>query len=187
LIEMLSLAGGLTPDAGYTVKITRRRESGPIHLPGAAEDSSGQFVTAQVQLKSIMEANNPEENILIQPFDVISVPRAEMIYVMGEVNKPGGFVLQERESLSVLQALSLAQGLTRAATKTGKILRPIPGSSEKTEIRADVKAILAGKNPDLPLLPNDILFIPNSVPKSAALRGMEMAIQVGTGVLIWRR
>ena len=187
LIEMLSLAGGLTPDAGYTVKITRRRESGPIHLTGATEDSSGQFVTAQVQLKSIMEANNPEENILIQPFDVISVPRAEMVYVMGEVNKPGGFVLQERESLSVLQALALAQGLTKAATKTGKILRPISGSSEKTEIRADVKAILAGKNPDLPLLPNDILFIPNSVPKSAALRGMEMAIQVGTGVLIWRR
>ena len=187
LIEMLSLAGGLTPDAGYTVKITRRRESGSINLPGAAVDPSGQFTTAQVQLKSIMEANNPDENIFIQPFDVISVPRAEMIYVIGEVRKPGGFVLQERESLSVLQALSLAQGLTPAATKSARILRPIPGSTEKKEIQANVKAILAGKSPDLALLPNDILFVPNSVSKSATLRGVEVAIQLATGVLIWRR
>jgi polysaccharide export outer membrane protein len=187
LIEMLSLAGGPTNDAGYTVKITRRRESGALDLPGTIIDSSGQFATAQVQLKSIMEANNPDENILIKPFDVISVPRAEMVYVLGEVNKPGGFVLQERESLSVLQAVSLAQGLTPAANKTAKILRQVPGSPEKKEIPTNMKSILAGKSPDVPLQPNDILFVPNNAPRNAALRGLETAIQLGTGILIWRR
>ena len=83
LIEILSLAGGPRQDAGHTVKITRRREWGPIPLESAADDPSGRFQVAEVSLEAVMEARNPEENVLIMPHDVISVPRAEMIYVIG--------------------------------------------------------------------------------------------------------
>lgn len=188
LVEMLSLAGGLSGEAGHNVKITRRRDWGPIPLRGAAADASGQFSVAEVSLKSIMEARNPEENILIRPHDVISVPRAEMVYVIGQVQRAGGFVLNERETISVLQALSLAGGLDRAASpQKSRILRHSAGGSGRLEIAVDLKKILAGKGSDIPLAPEDILFIPASAPKKAAIRAAEAAVQVGTGLAIWRR
>lgn len=188
LVEILSLAEGLRPDAGHSVKITRRLEWGRIPLPTAADDPTGQFSVATVNLKAVMEAKNPEENILIRPNDVISVPRAEMVYVIGEVRRSGGFILQERETMSVLQALSLAEGLGRtAAPQSAKILRPASGASRRTEIPVDLKKIFAGKSADVPLRPDDILFVPNNAAKSAVLRSVEAAIQVGTGVAIYRR
>ena len=188
LVEILSLAGGLADDAGHTLKITRRLEHGPIPLPSAAPDSSSQFSVASVSLKSIMEARNPEENIVIRPFDVVSVPRAEMVYVTGQVLRSGGFVLHERETLSVLQALSLAGGLDKsAAPNNARILRASSDPGGRTEIPVDLKRILAGQSVDVSLKSEDILFIPGSAPKKAALRALEAAIQIGTGVVIWRR
>src|SRR5436190_10549381 len=100
LVEILAKAGGLRPEAGNTIKITRKAEWGPIPLPSAVPDPTGQFSVAQVSLRSIMQATSPEENILIRPYDVISVPRADLIYVIGEVKKPGGFLLMERSTIS---------------------------------------------------------------------------------------
>lgn len=185
LIEMLSMAGGLRSDAGHSVKITRRPEWGPIPLPSAAEDSTGNFCIAQVNLKSIMEAKNPEENILIQPNDVISVPRAEVVYVLGEVRKAGGFVLQERETLSVLEALALAEGLGQmAAPEKARILRTVKGA-KPVEFNVDIKGILAGKVTDIALQPQDILFIPTNKTKKALNRTLDTAIGIGTGLIIY--
>jgi len=187
LVEILSLAGGLNTDAGHSVKITRRQEWGKIPLRNAASDPSGQFSVAEVGLKSIMEATNPEENIVIRPHDVITVPRAEMVYVIGQVQRSGGFVLNERENISALKALSLAGGLDRAASpQHSRILRSA-GGSNRLEITLDLKKILAGKAPDVPLQPEDILFVPASTPKKAAIRAAEAAVQIGTGIIIWRR
>lgn len=188
LIEILSLAGGLNTDAGHTIKITRRLEWGRIPLRSGADDPTGQFSVAQVSVKAIMEAKNPEENIIVRPYDVISVPRAEMVYVTGQVVRSGGFVLNERETLSVLQALSLAGGLgSTASPQNSRILRPALGAAGRAEIAVDLKKILAGKAQDLPLQAEDILFVPGSAPKKAAIRAIEAAIQIGTGVVIWRR
>ena len=188
LVEILSLVEGLKPDAGHSVKITRRLEWGRIPLPTAADDPTAQFSVATVNLRAVMEAKNPQENILIRPYDVISVPRADMVYVIGEVKKAGGFVMHEQETMSALQALSLAEGMTRtAAPKSAKILRPAPGSSQRAEIPLDLNKILAGKGADVPLRPEDILFVPNNAAKSAGMRAAEAAIQIGTGVIIWRR
>lgn len=188
LVEMLSLAEGLRPDAGHSVKITRGIEWGAIPLPGVALDPSGRFSVATVKLKGVLEARNPEENIPILPHDVISAPRAEMVYVIGEVRKSGGFVLQDNETMSVLQALSLAEGLLRTAAPSGaRVLRPEPGGGQRSEIPVNVKRILAGQEADAPLRPNDILFIPNSTARNVALRGIETAVQVGSGIAIFRR
>ena len=89
LFEVLSLAGGLRPDAGNTVKITRHLKWGRIPLPTAADDATGQFSVASVSVKSIMSATNPEENITIKPNDVISVPKGDIVYAIGAVRNPG--------------------------------------------------------------------------------------------------
>jgi polysaccharide export outer membrane protein len=188
LVEMLSLAGGVRQDAGHAIMITRRVQWGPIPVPGAALDATGRFSTAEVNLKEILEARNPAGNIQIMPDDVISVPRAEMVYVIGEVKKSGGFTIGERESLSVLQALSLAEGLNMtAAPQNARILRVDAGAPKRTEISVDLRRILAGKENDVRLEPDDILFIPGSKSKNVAIRSLEAAVQIGTGIAIYRR
>jgi polysaccharide biosynthesis/export protein len=186
LLEVLSAAGGVDQEAGDSIRITRNRSVGPIPLPSARE--SAEFSVAEINLAELLEAKRPESNIIIFPQDVISVPRAKLVYVIGEVRKSGGFVLRERESISVLQALSMAEGLTvTAGSKNAKILRPVENAANKQEIAVNVKDILGGKAPDLELRPNDVLFIPNSASKNATLRAIESAIQMGTGMVIWRR
>jgi len=188
LFEVLSLAGGLRQDAGNSIKITRRKEWGPIPLPTAQPDSTGEFWVAEVNVKSVLEAKNPQENIIVQPHDVISVPRGQLIYVIGAVRKAGGFVMGERETISVLQALSMAEGLDRVSSaKNAKVLRPQPGGAARTEIPVDLTKILTGKAQDVHLQADDILFVPTSATKGAAMRGVEAAIQITTGLVIWRR
>lgn len=181
LFEVLSLAGGLRQEAGNVINITRRLEWGPIPLPGAANDSTGQFSVASVEVKSVMNASNPAENILIKPNDVISVPKASTIYVIGAVKKPGAYVLGEYRSLSALQILALAEGTDKTAdTKDARIMRVIPGSNDRADIPVDLKAILSLKMPDVPLTADDILFVPVSKAKAAGYRTLDALIQVGT-------
>jgi len=188
LVEMLSLAGGLDPNAGPNVRITRRLENGRIPLRNAADDPTGQFNVAEVSLKSVLEAKRPEENIEIKPYDVVSVPRAETVYVMGNVQKAGGFVLTDSESVSVLQAVSMAGGLDKTAkAQNSMILRRTSEGLSRAEIPVDLTKILDGKKPDVRLQAEDILYVPDNVPKKAILRGLEAAIQTGTGIAIFRR
>ena len=188
LIEVLALAGGLREDAGHVVKITRRREQGPIPLATARDDSTGRFNVASANIEDVLKANNPADNVIIEPNDVISVPRAEMVYVIGAVNRSGGFVLRERESISVLQALSLAGGVHgTAAVKRARILRPAHGGGERAELPINLKRIMASSAEDVALQPEDILFVPNSSGKTAAGRAADAAIRVATGVAIFRR
>ena len=186
LVEILSLAGGLRADAGHAIKITRRLDQQRVPLATAADDSTGQFSVAEVDLKKIMEAENPAENIPIKPYDIITVPRAEMIYVVGEVVRSGGFVLSERKSMSVLQALALAGGLgANPKPNQARILRPVAGREERTEVAIQLKYIIEGKSPDISLHRDDILFVPKSGGKIAAKAAARAAIQIGSGIAIF--
>jgi polysaccharide export outer membrane protein len=143
-------------------------------------------MTAEVSINSILNALRPAENIPVMPNDIITVPAADLVYVLGEVRKPGAFPIRKEEQVSALQALSLAEGALRTAS-TGHvvILRRQENSSTRTHIPVNLKRIMQGKVPDVPLRAEDILFVPNSIPKSATLRGVETAVQVGTGLVIW--
>jgi polysaccharide biosynthesis/export protein len=188
LFEILSMAGGLRTDAGNQVRITRNLEWGEIPLPNAKDDPTHQFSVASVSSKSVIDATDPTENIVIKPHDVISVSKADLVYCVGSVNKPGGFILGENESISTLQVLSLAEGLNKtAAPGKAKIMRAVAGSPNRTEIAIDLKQLMAGKAADLPLKSNDILFIPNSAAKSIGARTAEAALQVATGIAIYSR
>lgn len=186
LFEMISLAGGLRQDAGNTVTITRNLKWGAIPLASAKNDPSGQYSVATVPVKIIMTGENPAENIVIQPDDVISVTKADIIYVVGSVKKPGGFELGQNETLSTMQVLSLAAGLDRdAAPRLARIMRTVPGSTNRAEIPVDLKKLMQGKEPDLPLQANDILFVPNSSAKGVTSRTLEAAVQIATGLAIY--
>lgn len=182
LVEALSLAGGLTDKAGPTVKITRRHEWGPLPLPGAVPDTTGGFSVAELYLSEIIEAKNPERNILVQPHDVITVPAADTVYIIGAVNKPGAFLLASRDNVSVLTALSMAGGLDNriAAAKDVRVLRLVPDQPERIEIAVNVKDILAGKTADQTLVADDILFVPDSRSKKITSRIIDTAIRMGT-------
>lgn len=185
LAQVLSKAGGLRNDAGNTVNITRSKAWGPIPLPTAKSDPSGEFSTADINVKTLMDAKDPRANIVVKPTDVVSVPRADLVYIVGAVNKPGGFVLNERDNMSVLQAVSMSEGLTKtSAPKSAKIIRGGMTASRE-EIPVNLSKILSGKASDVPLLANDILFVPNSGAKSATYRVLEAAIQTGTGIAIF--
>jgi polysaccharide export outer membrane protein len=188
LVEVLSLAGGLRQEAGYSVKITRQiEEAGRIPLPTAHDDPTGRFSIAEVDLPSVMEARNPEENILIRPNDVVSIPVAEMVYVIGGVKRAGAFTLGDRENISVLQAVSMANGLAEdAGTQNAKILRTSADSTVRQELPVNLKSILEGKQPDFFMQSDDILFVPTSRMKSAGKYALETALRTLTSVVIWR-
>jgi polysaccharide export outer membrane protein len=175
LFEVLSLAGGLRSDAGSSIKITRNIDHGPIPLPDAKTDPTGQFSVASVDVKAILNATDPAQNIVIIPGDIISVSKGDVIYAVGSVTRPGGFPLNQDVSLSALQVLSLAGGLTQtAALEKAQILRSMPGTSEHTGIAVNLKRIMAGKSPDIPLQPNDVLFVPNSAARTFTYKAIDI-------------
>jgi polysaccharide export outer membrane protein len=163
LVEMLVSIGGLQPNASRHIKVTRRAEYGVIPLPGAIEDPAKKISTVEISMGSLRENVNPAEDIILFPFDVISVERAEKIYLNGEIARTGSIELGERDSISLLQALTEAGGLTRDAKRAQvRVLRPIANTTRRAEIDIDVNDIYAGKANDFPLLPNDVLYVPRS-------------------------
>ena len=187
LLQVISLAGGLRADAGNAVTITRERKPGNAPLGIGSTDPTGRFSVAQVNLRDVMDAKTPQDNVTIESGDVLTVSRAQMVYVMGEVTRPGGYVLSDRDSLSLLQVLSLAGGLKpTASVKKTRVLREEEGKPQRVEVASDVRKILSGDAPDMSLRADDILFVPNNVAKSAGIRAMESAVNIGTGLAIWR-
>jgi polysaccharide export outer membrane protein len=188
LVEVVSMADGLKADAGPRISISRRIEYGPIPLPTASTDSTGKFSVGSVSVKDLLAGKSPAENIRVYPHDVITVPAAESVYVMGEVRKPGEVALKDNASISVLKALASAEGFGPApAYKEARIVRLVEGTKERKEIPVDLKKILAGTAEDIAMRPNDILVVPPSGPKKAATRAVEAAVQTITGIAIWHR
>lgn len=188
LYEILSMAGGLNPDAGNQVKITREVSVGHLPLPNTTTDESGKFEIGELNVRKLLGAKSPEDNIGVLANDVITIPKAELVYIVGAVHKPGGFPLIEKEQISVLQAVSLAEGLDQVAgAKNARILRQATPGAQRSEVRVNVARILDGRARDMELQANDILFIPVSVAKSASIRALEAAVQAGTGIAVFGR
>ncbi len=170
LFDALSAAGGLTAKAGRVVTITRRdRPREPI------------LVTLSRDPSTVLEAN-----LEVSPGDTIIVSKAGVVYVVGEVAKPSGFVMDRNDNLTVLQAIALAEGAkTTAALDRTKLIRRNANGYE--EIPIPLKKILEARAPDVVLQAEDIVFVPTSFGKSAGKRSLEAIIQIATGVAIFRR
>ena len=174
LSDILALAEGLAPDSGAEVTISR-----PL-----ADGSEQRLTVATHDLLSLNGRDEP--NPFVEGGDTIRVSKAGIVYVVGEVGRPGGFPLKDQEQITALKALALAEGLRRTASaQRSKIIRNVGVERQETAIR--LNDVLEGRQPDVSLAPGDILFVPNSQARSALGRGAEAAIQVATGVIIWRR
>lgn len=190
LLEVLSAAEGLTEDAGSLVYVTRgaRLRELPPAPQQVGEPTELGPRTLVINIRDLMEASDPAANVPIYAGDMITVPRAGVVYVVGAVRKPGGFVLKDRrERLTILQALALAEYVTPTASPSRSlIVRRLAGSDKEETIPVDVAKILARRAPDQPLQENDVLFIPDSQFK----RGMRVAateiLRMTTGLIIWR-
>lgn len=186
LIEVLSMAQGLADDAGDTVIITHAARDAAPDGPAAKPDLPAAAVE-EVSLRKLLNSPDSALNIPIHSGDIVKVPRAGIVYVVGEVNRPGGFVLQNNENISVLQALALAQGLTHtSAIGRARLIRTDAATGKRSEIRMNLGKILAGKLPDTILQPKDVVFVPNSATKTVLYRGSEAAVQTAAGVAIYK-
>jgi polysaccharide biosynthesis/export protein len=166
LFDLISAAGGFTDKAGRNVTIERR---------GDADKK------VQLQLSSNL-AEDTQENVDVFPGDTIIVSRAGIIYVVGDVQRPSGFLIEDN-SLSVLKALALAGGSTRtSALNKTRILRQTPNGVQ--EIPINLRKVLYAKAPDMPLLKGDVLFIPGSAAKAAAYRTADAAMSMSTALAV---
>ncbi len=181
LFEVLSMAGGLQPEAGYTVQVTRCLTNGTILTSNVRTDVSTEVSIASIRLKDIINVPNAAENIEIRPGDTVSVPKAGIVYVVGSVSKPGGYPLNENESLSALQVLALAEGLqVTASASKARVLHLLPGASTRIETPVDLNRLMAGTTADVQLRAEDILFVPGSKAKKAGLRTLDAIVNAAT-------
>lgn len=193
LLEILSLAEGLADDAGETVIIMRgaglQNPGGSTSEETVLEKDANRFQAAdvvQVNLKDLLDSSDIYQNPMVNPGDIVKVSRAGIVYVVGEVQRPGGFAMKSNEKMSVLQVIALSGGVTRTASKSGaRIIRTDQQSGERAETRIDLSKILAGKAPDPVLQAKDIVFVPNSASKTTFSRGAEVAAQTLVGLLIF--
>jgi polysaccharide export outer membrane protein len=184
LVEMLASIGGLQPNASRRIRVTRRAEQGPIPLPNAMVDPDKKVSTVEISMGSLRENVNPAEDIVLQPFDVITVERAELVYVTGEVGRIGALELGERDSISLTQALTLSGGLTKDSKGSKvRVLRPVTNTARRAEIEVNADRVFKGKENDFPLLPNDILYVPRSSRANWRVVGYFMIPLIPT--LIW--
>jgi polysaccharide biosynthesis/export protein len=229
LLQVLAQAGGIAPDAGDTVIITRPDLSeqnspdvppqispadvvppeknsaspAPSTLPGSAQPASTApdtkassaasaeppplTNTLTVNLSQLIEDGNATDNILLQGGDIVTVPHAGIVYVLGAVARPGGFVAtNDRAQLTTLKVLALAGGLNRTAKKDQAVIIRKDSLGQQHQVPVDLGKIIDRKEEDVRLLPSDILYVPNSGAKTALIRAAEIGLAVGTAVAIYR-
>lgn len=195
LIEVLAMAQGLSESPrmlpGRTIVITHRASQGKVAADAAGTTHSQSSLQAQgneieeIPIKKLLESGDSRWNVPIYPGDVVKVVPAGTFYVAGDVNHPGGFPLADFDNVSAIQALAMAGGTKSTAKLRDAVIIRRDADGNRVEQPVDLKKIYAGKMSDVKLGSNDILFVPGSVSKAAALRAMDASIQVATGLLIW--
>ena len=168
LYDLFLIAGGLTPRAGKTVTITHSKEADkPV----------------EVTLENGMDAN--QANVEIQPGDTINVSKAGTVYVIGEVNRPGAFVMETTQTPSLLQILAAANGPTRMAVLNHtSVLRRTPKGLESKNV--DLKKIMQAKAGDVEVQADDIVWVPSSRTRGALEKGSGSILNMLTSLAIYR-
>ncbi len=171
LLELLSFAGGPTDAAGQTVQIVHAGGPSLCEQTGSGDGDSAAFVS--YRLAEILRGQ-PEANPFVHPGDIVSVPAADQVYVIGNVLRPAAFPM--KDPLTVTRAIAMAGG-TGPSSKRDKvrIIRQLPSSTAKQEINIDLAAIEKNKAEDVTLMPNDVVDVPTSGTKSV-LRSLVGAI-----------
>jgi polysaccharide export outer membrane protein len=184
LLQALSQAGGIADDAGTTVVVTR--PSPDLAESADPNDAAVQMAPQSfiISLSDVLESANANFNIPLMGGDVVSVPRAGIIYVVGAVAHPGGFLMQnDLDRMTMLKMLSLAGGATNTAKlKNTVILRKNPMTGNRDQVPVDLAKVLTLKSQDVPMQSNDILFVPDSNGLKALHRAGDVAVALTSGI-----
>jgi polysaccharide export outer membrane protein len=186
LIEVLVKAGGISPSAGDDAIISRGAAGAKADLAESARtggvnpSANGRSFT--LHIRKLMDTGDDTTNILLYPGDRVTVQRAELIYVLGAVGRPGGYVLSDtRQHVTVLKALAMAGDVSNIA-KRGHILilrkDPTAQGEKRAEIPINYTGMVKGKIADIRMVPDDILF----VPESGGLKAMHAATTAAVSV-----
>ena len=183
LLELITLAGGLAENHGSTAFVIRKLNSTAPPPPqpistsvsrvadpattDAGADAAGEngprYELKSVNINQLLKGHF-EQDMFLEPGDIINIPPSDVFFVAGEVNTPGSYPLKDGTTLR--QAISLAQGTKfNAALDRGIIFREGAGG-KREEIKFDIGAVMSGKKEDLAVLANDIIIVPNSRTKS---------------------
>lgn len=166
LIDVLSLAGGLTENADRHIVIERGGENGS---------------RIRVFLSNHADAALSAD-VLVRPGDTVMVPKAGIVYVLGDVAHPGGYVMQNDSQLTVLQAIALAAGASKTASeKHVRLVRNVDGLTQSIEL--PLRDMERGRQPDVPLQANDILYVPFSLGKNISLGIANIAAAASTALI----
>jgi len=172
VLDMIAMAGGLNENAGKVAAVFHR-------------DNPSDVRQVRLNVSTQTPESATEGSIEVLPGDTISISRSGVIYVLGDVGRPGGFLVEHNDRLSILQALALAQGVNQTAQFSGtRLMRKT--DSGRIEIELDLKKVLNGDRSDFLMADGDILYVPISNKKVYSLRALEAAISVGTGIAIYR-
>lgn len=207
LLEVLAMAEGLSEDAGETVLVVPRGTPGASSQAPGRDQAPGTSVTSQtpldsargpasdieavsdsgapagaveVSLSRLLDDADATENVMVQPGDIVRVQHTGIVYVVGEVNNPGGFPIGSRQRLTIPQALALAGGMTRtAADGSARIIRT-DSEGRRSEIPVDLNEAMDGEDSDIVLHSKDVIFIPNSTAKSLARGAVDALVRMIT-------
>jgi polysaccharide biosynthesis/export protein len=165
----------------------------PAVQPSVSEGGASQNApppltnTITINLNQILETGDLSNNIVLQPGDVVTVPHAGIIYVLGAVSRPGGYaVTNDRAQLTTLKVLSLAGGLNRTAKSDHAVIVRKDSTGQQHEVEVDLKKVMKFRAEDLQLRPSDILYVPNSAAKETLVKAGELALAIFPGVLVYR-
>jgi len=185
LLDMIAMAQGLDPGAGKTIQIMRRTSDGPntavpSNLPPKTE-------TISIDVVDLFQNGKTDLNIRINAGDVINVLPALSVFVVGEFVRPGEFPLRFGKPITVAQAVALGGGFSRDAKKAGGAIIRYHADRTKEEIPVNIQKILDGSDDDVPLIANDILFVPSNKVKTGLSRALDSAVAIAVGRAIYMR
>jgi polysaccharide export outer membrane protein len=177
-----------TTQAGSTQAVASPAAAAPhASTSSPAPDPPQLNNTITINLNELMESGDATNNIILHAGDIVTVPHSGIVYVLGAVSKPGGFVLaNDRGQMSTLKVLALAGGLTSTAKSGHAVIVRRDAQGQQHEVDVDLKKVMKRESEDVQLQPSDILYVPNSAGRQAMLRALEFGIALGSGVALYR-
>jgi polysaccharide export outer membrane protein len=143
--------------------------------------------TITVNLNELMESGDAANNVILQAGDIVTVPHAGIVYVLGAIGRPGGYVLaNDRSQMTALKMLALSGGLNHTAKSDRAVIIRKDLQGHQSEQIVDLKKIVKRETEDVRLQPSDILYVPESAAKQALVRATEVAFSLGTSVALYR-
>ncbi|MEP6961884.1 MAG: polysaccharide biosynthesis/export family protein [Acidobacteriota bacterium] len=170
LLDALTRAEGLTPEAGHTILVTR---------PAASGEAAA--LTTRIDVQKLLERADPAANLALEGGEEVRVPEVGRVFLVGNVVKPGSFPLSDAGSMTVLKALALAEGLSRFAMKQAYIYRPGADGAAKQEIQVELRQLLDRKTPDVELLAGDIFYVPDNRKGRLTAAVIDRMVSFGAG------